>query len=261
VVANLLNNAAKYTPRNGRITLSLEEDQGEAVIRVKDSGIGIDPVEIPNVFEMFAQISGGQQNEDGSGLGIGLNIVQRLVHMHKGSITGHSDGLGKGCEFSVRLPVSKEVPSAAPQNAAPAQPQTLELRRVLVVDDNQDAALSMSMILKKQGHVVDIAHDGIEAVAKAELLQPQIIFMDLGMPRMNGYEACKAMRGAAWGKDLYIIALSGWGQAEDRKRSDEAGFDEHIVKPIDRKTLLRLMSEAPARVDQRKRLMVKLGRS
>jgi CheY-like chemotaxis protein len=248
VVANLLNNAAKYTPRNGEIHLILEQDKGEAVIRVRDNGIGIDPADIPNVFEMFAQISGSQQNEDGSGLGIGLNIVQRLVHMHKGRINGYSEGLGKGCEFTVRLPLARVQATALPQPAPSTKAVSSAPSRVLVVDDNQDAAFSMSLILRKQGHTVEIAHDGVEAVTKAEHFLPKVIFMDIGMPRMNGYEACKAMREAPWGKDIHIVALSGWGQAEDRKRSDEAGFDEHIVKPIDRNTLVRLMNEPPRSV-------------
>jgi len=239
-----VNNAAKYTPRGGKITLAIEQQDGEVVVRVKDSGIGIDPSAMPQVFDMFAQISGEHQKEVNSGLGIGLNIVQRLVHMHQGRITGHSEGIGKGCEFTVRLPLSAST-VAPPQDTTPPPPPNNTTRRVLVVDDNQDAAFSMSMILKKQGHIVETAHDGVDGVAKAKHFQPQVIFMDIGMPRMNGYDACKAIRSQAWGRDLYIIALSGWGQAEDRSRSEEAGFDEHIVKPIDGRTLERLMNEAP----------------
>jgi PAS domain S-box-containing protein len=250
VVANLVNNAAKYTPPGGRITVAVEQQQGEVVVRVKDTGIGIEPNAMPRVFDMFAQISADHRS-DTSGLGIGLNIVQRLVHMHKGRITGHSEGLGKGCEFTVHLPLVPVMTASTPEAAPLPKADTMATRRVLVVDDNQDAAISMSLILKKQGHVVETAHDGVEGVAKAELFRPHVIFMDIGMPRMNGYEACKTVRTKSWGRDIFIIALSGWGQAEDRTRSEEAGFDEHIVKPIERKTLIRLIQEAPVRLEQR----------
>jgi PAS domain S-box-containing protein len=244
VVANLLNNAAKYTPAGGRIELSLEQDGEEAVIRVKDNGIGIEPEAIPHVFDMFAQIDGAQQAKEGGGLGIGLNIVKRLVHMHHGSIEGRSDGADKGSEFIVRLPLESSI-EAEPMGQPVNKDASSAPRRVLVVDDNQDAAFTMSLILKKQGHLVKTAYDGVEAVQIAESFKPDVIFMDIGMPRMNGLDACKAIRSMHWGKSIHIIALSGWGQEEDRNKSEAAGFDQHIVKPIERRTLERLMNEAP----------------
>jgi CheY-like chemotaxis protein len=244
VVANLLNNAAKYTPNGGHIVLSLEQEGQEAVISVKDNGIGIEPNAIDHVFDMFAQIDSAQQAKEGGGLGIGLNIVKRLVHMHHGSIEGRSDGAGKGSEFIVRLPLESSAEAALRQDPVNKDASSAP-RRVLVVDDNQDAAFTMSLILKKQGHMVKTAYDGVEAVQSAESFKPDVIFMDIGMPRMNGFDACKAIRSMQWGKSIHIIALSGWGQEEDRNKSEEAGFDQHIVKPIERRTLERLMNEAP----------------
>ena len=248
VVTNLLNNAAKYTSAGGHIDLWAGVENDLAVIRVEDNGVGIDPAAMPKVFDMFAQVDPDHRTPAGGGLGIGLNVVQRLVRMHQGEVEGHSEGLGKGSQFIMRLPMAPDTAASATEAALPPKAGTTETRRVLVVDDNQDAAVSMSMILKKQGHVVETAYDGSEGVAKAEGFRPHVVIMDIGMPRMNGYDACKAMRAEEWGKDIHIIALSGWGQAEDRKRSHEAGFDEHVVKPIDRNTLILLMNAAPERM-------------
>lgn len=244
VVANLLNNAAKYTPSGGHIALAWERSDDEVVITVMDDGIGIEPEAMQHVFDMFAQIDSAQQAREGGGLGIGLNIVKRLVHMHHGTIEGRSEGAGKGSTFIVRLPLDRTRTSTATAPAAHG-PASTTPRRVLVVDDNQDAALTMALILKKHGHTVMVAHDGEEGVAKAGSFAPNVIFMDIGMPRMNGFEACKAIRATAWGRTIHIIALSGWGQEEDRNKSEAAGFDVHIVKPIERLTLERLMKEAP----------------
>ncbi|MEO8589409.1 MAG: PAS domain S-box protein, partial [Flavobacteriales bacterium] len=237
VISNLLNNAAKYTQPGGRLELSLERDGDEAVIHVKDNGIGIDAGALPMVFDMFAQVDMESRSMATGGLGIGLNIVKRLVEMHKGSVEGRSEGRGKGSEFILRLPLTKrtEKSRALPLERTTNTPG--EVKRVLVVDDNQDAAVTMSMILRKRGHVVEVAHDGEEAIARAGSFRPEVIFMDIGMPRMNGYEACKAIRQFPEGKNITIVALSGWGQEEDRRRSEEAGFDRHLVKPIDGNTL------------------------
>ena len=246
VVANLLNNAAKYTPPGGRIRLDVEREKGNAVIRVKDNGIGIDPAALPHVFDMFAQVDPAQKTHAGGGLGIGLDVVQRLVRMHKGEVEGHSDGPGKGSEFVVRLPLA-DSPAPAKVVARPRAEQDGEKKRVLVVDDNQDAAVSMSQILIKRGHEVQVAHDGEQALPLGEKFRPDVVLMDIGMPKMNGYDACTRMRGTPWGKGIHIIALSGWGQEEDRKRSTDAGFDVHLVKPIDGATLRRMISELPPR--------------
>jgi two-component system, chemotaxis family, CheB/CheR fusion protein len=242
VVSNLLNNAAKYTPRGGRIDLVVNREEECAVIRVRDTGIGIDPSAIGRVFDMFAQVDPQQKGQNAGGLGIGLNVVQRLVRMHKGEVEAHSEGLGKGSEFVVRLPLVN-----APEKPKPvvvvSEPPTSS-RRVLVVDDNEDIALSMSLLLKKTGHVVAVAHDGTHAVGMAETFKPEVILMDIGMPKMNGYEACAAIRATEFGKYIHIIAVSGWGQEEDRRKSQDAGFDGHVVKPMDRATLERLIAEA-----------------
>ncbi|MBP6311780.1 MAG: PAS domain S-box protein [Flavobacteriales bacterium] len=236
VVSNLLNNAAKYTPEKGRISVVVEHRANDVLIRVKDNGIGIAPEHINNVFDMFAQVDMQQKSRSGGGLGIGLNIVQRMMENHNGSVHAYSEGLGKGSEFTLRIPrmTDKIVPAAIPVNTVSEQGAK---RRVLIVDDNEDAALSMSMILKKRGHTVNVAHDGQAAVAAGAEFKPELVIMDIGMPKMNGYEACAAMRNTNWGKNCLIFALSGWGQEEDRQKSKEAGFDRHVVKPIDRATL------------------------
>jgi PAS domain S-box-containing protein len=240
VVSNLLNNAAKYTPPGGRIELDVSQDGGQAAIRIRDNGIGIDAAALPHVFDMFAQVDPEQKGQAQGGLGIGLNIGQRLVHMHSGTVEGRSEGLGKGSEFTVRLPVEAEVLKHAP---APVTPTTsAAARRVMVVDDNEDIALSTTLILKKLGHQVVVAHDGEHAVELAEQSRPEVILMDIGMPKMNGYDACARIRSHDWGKHMHIIAVSGWGQEEDRKRSTEAGFDAHVVKPIERFTLERVVA-------------------
>ncbi|MEO8068304.1 MAG: PAS domain S-box protein [Flavobacteriales bacterium] len=241
VVANLLNNAAKYTLQGGRISIAVGRRGDEAEIRVKDNGIGIEPAFLSHVFDMFAQVDPSQKTQAGGGLGIGLNIVQRLVNMHGGTVEGRSEGSGRGSEFIVRLPVLPSIqrPAAAPSSKTrPEVPS----RRLLVVDDNHDAALSMSMILKKRGHLVQVANDGEQALAVGATFHPEVVLMDIGMPRMNGYEACARMRTSDWGKDALIIALTGWGQEEDRRRSQEAGFDNHLVKPIETGTLERMIA-------------------
>lgn len=247
VFVNLLHNATKYTPSGGRIVLRLERDTrtNEAVISVTDNGIGIEPEALSKVFEMFAQTDKAQKIQAGGGLGIGLNIVQRLVQMHGGSVAAHSEGDGKGSRFTVRLPIDSApdgadapTPTATQTNAPSARK-----RKILVVDDNEDASLTMSMILTKLGHEVLTAGDGMQALIVGEAFGPDIIFMDIGMPQMDGYEACRRMRTTAWAKGATIIALSGWGQEEDRRLSEEAGFDRHVVKPIDGSTLRNILKE------------------
>ncbi len=244
VVANLLNNAAKYTPDGGRIEVALDRLDGQARITVKDNGIGIDPEALPHVFDMFAQVSSTRQDGHDGGLGIGLHIVQRIMHLHGGRIEGRSQGHGKGSEFTMSLPLAA-TPEPVPHSAPAPVPQGTTPCRVLVVDDNQDAAFSMSILLRKMGHTVEVAHDGLQAVERVRSFRPQVVLMDIGMPNMNGYEACTAIRATEEGRGIRIIALSGWGQEEDRRKSAEAGFDQHVVKPIDRSILMRLMEEQP----------------
>ena len=256
IVANLLNNAAKYTPEGGSIELSAwreegrgaDPENGEAVIAVQDSGVGLAPDMLPRVFDMFAQVDRSVARAQG-GLGIGLALVKQLVDMHGGSVEAHSDGVGRGCRFIVRLPlVAAAWPAAAPtavqqpraQAAAPAsaamagtataEPGTL---RVLVVDDNIDSAESLAEVLEMGGHEVRVAHDGPSALTLAGSFRPQAIVLDIGLPGLTGHEVAQRIRAQAWGQAIHLIALSGWGQAEDRQRSREAGFDAHFVKPVD----------------------------
>lgn len=229
VFNNLLNNAAKYTDRGGVISLKVTTSAGEVTVKVADNGIGIAREDLARVFDMFAQIPGALDRSQG-GLGIGLNIVKHLVEMHGGRIAVSSDGPGKGSCFTVHLPLAAAVgPLPVTIRAEPATPAP---RRILVVDDNADAATMMALLLRKMGHEVHTAADGAEAVDLAATLQPDVVLMDLGMPVMDGHAACIHMRRTAAGKDMFIVALTGWGQEEDKLRSKRSGFDHHLVKPV-----------------------------
>jgi signal transduction histidine kinase/ActR/RegA family two-component response regulator len=228
-VANLLSNAAKYTEPGGHIHLSAVVENGQLVISVRDSGIGIDPATLPKLFELFMQAAPGSVRSRG-GLGIGLTLVKNLVELHGGAIAAHSDGLGKGSEFMIRLPY-QELPAEivqAPPTAAANGPR----RRILVVDDNVDAAQSLAMLLRLRGHDVQTAFGGSEALLAAKNNEPDLVFLDIGMPVMDGYEVARRLR-AQFGSELMIIALTGWGTDQDRQRSREAGFDQHMTKPVD----------------------------
>jgi len=248
VFSNLLNNAAKYTPAGGRITLSASAVDGLAVIEVCDTGVGIGAESLPNVFEMFTQAN--RARGLAPGLGIGLALVRVLTEMHGGTVTAASDGLGAGSSFTVRLPALQPSEVGNPELAMPAAPAALVRRRVLVADDNLDAAESLMMLLTMMGHEVRAAHDGAQAVEQAEQFRPDLILMDVGMPRLDGLQAATQIRSMDWGASPVIVALTGWGQDADRKRSKEAGCDVHMVKPLDfdRLTvLLTQLAEAPAR--------------
>ena len=232
VVANLLNNAAKYTPSGGRIALSLRQDGATAVIAVSDTGVGIPADSLTSIFDMFKQVERHMERAQG-GLGIGLSLVRRLVEMHGGSVTAASAGAGRGSTFEVRLPLaSADLPRTGPgkphDGAAAGQPGGI---RVLVVDDNVDAALTLSMILEVSGHTTRVAHDGIAALAAAKAFLPQVAFLDIGMPGMNGYETASALRRTPGLEGMLLVALTGWGTESDRLRSSEAGFDHHLTKP------------------------------
>jgi PAS domain S-box-containing protein len=232
VFINLLNNAAKYTPRQGRIELTTESSGGDVIVTVSDSGIGIPTEKLDYVFDMFARIDEG--NECGpTGMGIGLTVVKRLVEMHGGSVEVQSQGRNLGTTFSVRLPALPEPPAVV--NCAPSDYQTapsLVKRRILVVEDDDDALDSLSRLVMLMGHEVRQAHDGLEALQIAETFQPDIVLMDLGMPNINGYDAARRIRQEPWGHDLALVATTGWGQEESRRRAAEAGFDCHLVKPV-----------------------------
>ncbi|WP_374565974.1 ATP-binding protein [Ideonella sp.] len=242
IIANLMNNAAKYTPERGRINVSAERDGEQAVIRVRDSGIGIPRDMLPRVFDLFAQVDRSLERSQG-GLGIGLALVRKLVGMHGGTAEADSDGANLGCTFTVRLPI---VHAPADTNAeaagAPLQGVASDVR-VLVVDDNIDSAQSMSQLLMMLGYHTRTAHDGLEAVRVANAYQPQAVILDIGLPKLSGLDAARRIREQAWGQRALLIALSGWGQDEDRQKTHQAGFDHHFVKPVDVDALIHVLAE------------------
>lgn len=243
VFANLLNNAAKYSEPGGRIDLSAATGNGELTVTVKDSGIGIPADHLPHLFQMFSQVTAALDRSQG-GLGIGLALVKGLVEMHGGQVEARSAGHGCGSTFIVRLPVAPdEAGPHAPARPPARKPRSLS-RRILVVDDNRDGAASLAMMLQILGCEVSVAHDGIEALETAATFRPDIVLMDLGMPRLNGYEAGKRLRQQPGGDKLVLIALTGWGQESDRQRTREAGFNYHLVKPVDPATLQGLLDQS-----------------
>ena len=244
VIGNLLNNACKFTDKGGRISLTVERDGDQARIRVRDNGVGVAADQLPHLFEMFVQADTSLERSR-DGLGIGLTLVKTLVEMHGGSVDARSDGLGRGSEFEVRLPVLADSAQPAPVAIA-NQPLTAVRRRVLIVDDSEDGAESLAMLLQIGGHETHKAHDGISAIEAAERLRPDAILLDIGLPRLNGYEVCRRIRQTTWGKELTIVALTGWGQEEDRDRSTDAGFNAHMVKPVDHDVLMKLIASLPS---------------
>ena len=243
VIANLLTNSAKYTERGGRIELVARRDGDDAVVTVTDNGIGIPAESLSNIFDMFSQVDRSIERSTG-GLGIGLALVKGLVEMHGGTVTAASGGQDRGSTFTVRLPaVPRHVTVPADQPAGSASPDAGPGRRILVVDDNRDSAESMGEMLRLFGNDVALAHDGLQAVEAAGAFRPQVILMDVGMPRLNGYEATRRIREQPWGKDVAIVALTGWGQEGDRSKSKEAGCDGHLVKPVSLQDLQKMLSE------------------
>ncbi len=241
VFANLLNNAAKYSDRGGYIQLTALLDVGEVVVSVRDTGVGIPADMLPKIFDMFTQVDRSLEKSQG-GLGIGLTLVKRLVEMHGGRVEARSEGQGKGSEFIVHLPLLQSPAPEAPLQVADVTTVSQRVqRRILVADDNEDSAASLAMMLEMMGNEVTTAHDGVRAVEEAAKFRPDIILLDIGMPRLNGYEACRQIRKETWGQQAIVIALTGWGQDEDRRRSKEAGFDHHLVKPVDPAALVKLL--------------------
>jgi PAS domain S-box-containing protein len=241
VFANLLNNAAKFTDRGGRITLAVGRQGGDVVVSVKDTGVGIPTHLLPKVFELFMQVDRRPEKSQG-GLGVGLSLVKRLVEMHGGSVEARSGGHGMGSEFVVRLPVVLALAGPGPGEGAGAGAAATARRRILVVDDNRDAAVSLAMMLRVMGNETQTAHDGLEALDVAAAFRPDVILLDIGMPRLNGRDAARRIRRAAWGKHVVLAAVTGWGQEEDRRQSREAGFDLHLVKPVDPAALEKLLA-------------------
>jgi PAS domain S-box-containing protein len=240
VFANLLNNAAKYTERGGRIRVAVERQGGDVVAAVEDNGVGIPAHMLTRVFDMFTQVDRSLEKSQG-GLGIGLNIVKRLVEMHGGDIVAESDGHGAGSRFVVRLPVVPTVPTDTADDRGGGRTAKPAGRRILVVDDNRDGAGSLAEMLRVMGNDTQTAFDGEEAVALAEAFKPDVILMDIGMPRLNGYEACRRIREQPWGRTVVIVAQTGWGQEDDKRKSQEAGFNFHLVKPVDPAALEKLL--------------------
>jgi signal transduction histidine kinase len=232
VIANILHNAAKFMDPGGRIRLRAVREGQLVAIKIADTGIGIAPELMPRIFELFTQVHSKSERAQG-GLGIGLALVRRLTEMHGGTVTVHSDGPSRGAEFTVRLPIM-----AAPHALVTHQtkePRTLpvvEPQRILVADDNHDAAEALSLQLQLAGHDVRTVHDGVEALAAAKTFEPHILLLDLGMPRMDGYEVARQLRLEPAGGRMTLIALTGWGQQQDRERTSAAGFDAHLVKPV-----------------------------
>jgi CheY-like chemotaxis protein len=245
VFGNLLNNSSKYTERRGQIWLTATRDGDGIAVEVRDTGIGIPAPALPRIFDMFSQVDRSIERSTG-GLGIGLALVKGLVEMHGGTVEAASPGQGRGSTFTVRLPILED--HAAPATLAGTWPEAAGARRrILVVDDNLDSATSMTMMLQLLGNDVHTVHDGIAAVEQAETFRPQVILMDLGMPRLNGFEATRRIREQPWGREVVIIALTGWGQEGDRARSKEAGCDGHLVKPVDLEELEKLLLELEGR--------------
>jgi signal transduction histidine kinase len=244
VFANLLNNSAKYTERGGLIRLSAELCEGRVVVRVRDNGVGIPAEAMPWLFEMFSQVDRNLERAQG-GLGIGLTLVKRLVEMHGGVVYAVSEGAGRGSEFVVELPVGECVPEPEESSADDGGQAVAPKRRILVVDDNRDSATSLSMMLSLMGNETRTAHDGLEAVEAAAAFRTDVILLDIGLPKLNGYDACRRIREQSNGCRPVVVACTGWGQVEDRRRTTEAGFDHHLVKPLDPDALQELLAGLP----------------
>ena len=246
VFMNLLNNAAKYTPNQGNIWVNVEQAGDTVVVRIKDTGIGVAPENLPHLFELFYQVDRSFTRAEG-GLGLGLTLVHRLVEMHGGRVEVRSDGVNRGSEFIVHLPVldqpiAERHETVHGNGALPLGPS----RRILVADDFPQSAEILARLLRQDGHEVQIAQDGIEAVEAAAEFRPDVAVLDLAMPKLNGYEAARLIREQPWGKRIYLIALSGWGHHMDRQRTKEAGFDEHLTKPAKYETLAEVLDRLSA---------------
>jgi CheY-like chemotaxis protein/two-component sensor histidine kinase len=246
VVLNLLSNAVKYTPEAGRITIAVSREDGVVMLRVRDTGIGIAPALLPKVFDLFVQGDRSLDRTEG-GLGIGLTLVRRLVEMHGGSVSASSGGQGEGSEFVVRLPLAlgRSVLRVPAKDVRPHLP--VKQRRLLVVDDNRDFADTLGALFETMGHEVRIAYNGTDAVSAAAEYRPDAVFLDIGLPGRNGYEVARMLRSSPELAGLTLVAFTGYGRNEDRRRVREAGFDYHLVKPAEAAELARIVDALPAR--------------
>ncbi len=239
VISNLLTNAARYTDPGGEISLNIERRDADVMVSVRDTGIGVPPEMLDQIFEMFAQVDQSSEKSQG-GLGIGLTLVKRLTELHGGAVEVRSGGEGKGSEFLITLPLMSN--HAGPENDATEMEAPVG-RRVMVVDDNQAAAETLTAMLRLAGNDVRTAKDGVECIEMALNFRPEVILMDLGMPNMNGYEAARHIRQQEWGGEMLLVALTGWGQDRDRANTSEAGFDRHLIKPVEPSALADLFRD------------------
>jgi CheY-like chemotaxis protein/two-component sensor histidine kinase len=242
IVHNLLDNACKFSRHGGTIRVALEREAEGIAIRVRDDGDGLEPHDLPHVFDMFYRSSRGASSARG-GLGIGLALVRRLVELHGGTIEARSPGPDQGSEFVIRLPAPDPAPRPAAAQPVRAPDATRpESRRILVVDDNRDSADSLAMLLRKSGHEVRTAYDGLAAVASAESFGAEVVVLDIGLPLLDGHQVARRIREQPWGRSLLLVAVTGWGQERDRRHSMEAGCDAHLTKPVDRAALENLIA-------------------
>jgi CheY-like chemotaxis protein len=248
VISNLLTNAAKYTDAGGHITLSATLESDELLISVKDTGIGLGPATIPGLFTMFSQVDSAIDRAEG-GLGIGLALVKGLVELHGGQVSAASDGLGRGAEFLVRLPRGVLDSATGVADVAHPPPPAAHGKvrgRLLVADDNRDAAATLGAVLEMSGYEVVIAFSGAEALDLGARLRPHAVLLDIGMPGMTGYETARRIRLEAWGRHTVLIAVTGWGQDDDKRKAQAVGFDHHLTKPVDPDEIERLLAASLA---------------
>lgn len=240
-MANLLTNGARYTGEQGQVWVSLRHQRQQTILQVRDNGIGLAADQLSAIFELFVQVDNSTARSKG-GLGLGLTLVKRLVEMHGGQVAAQSEGVGKGSTFTVHLPTlvaaAEPTPTATPQATNPAA-----VKRILVIDDNADAGFTLGMLLNLKGYEAHTRTSGRSGLEAAERLQPGAILLDIGMPELDGYATCGLLREQTWGQAMVIIALTGYGQEEDRQRTREAGFDGHLVKPVDLGALLTMLTD------------------
>jgi CheY-like chemotaxis protein len=242
VISNVLSNAIKYTDPGGHIAVEAAAEDDQVVVRVRDDGIGISPQLLSGIFDLFTR--GETPGRAAGGLGIGLSLARQLIELHAGSIRATSAGAGRGSEFTIRVPRAAETPSLSASIAEPEKVAALGAGsvRILVVDDNVDAADSLAQLLGMTGYQTQVAYEGVSALELAELLRPAVVLLDIGLPNLSGHEVARRLRSQPWGLAVKLIALTGWGSEDDRRKSREAGFDEHLTKPVDPDALLGLLA-------------------